>query len=130
MSDDELSESVEAGSNNIVEGVNQLKQGLQYLSRSLGIWLNRHPFLKWLIVPTVSALIGGFTLRILARGHEFFFGAVAPISRDVKVTVFPAPVGFTLWILSTAFILFAILGYFRFVILRQQIEDLESQIQD
>ena len=129
MSDGDLSESVKTGSNNLVEGVGLVKHGVHHLLRSLTMWLDRHRILKWVILTPVSALIGNFSIRALTQGYIYFFGATVPINRDVKVSVFPAPIGFTLWILSTGFVLFGILSYIRFVTLRQQVDDLEKQIQ-
>lgn len=128
MSDEDISENVKNGSDNILEGYNQLREGLHHLLRSLSIWVEGHPVLKWIILTPASAIIGKFGIQILTQGYVYFFGSTVPISRDVKVEVFPAPIGFTLWILLSAFVLLALLVYFRFVTLRQRIDELETQI--
>ena len=129
MSDGDLIGNIEEGSNNIIEGISRLREGLQHYSRSLSIWFEAHPLLKFVIGAPVSAIVGTIGLQILTWGYAYFFGATVPVSRDLKVEVFPAPVGFTLWVLLTCFVLFALLSYFRFVILRQRINQLENQIQ-
>lgn len=129
MSNDDVTDDLRKGSDNILKGVGRLRVGFSHFSRSLSIWFNNHPGLKWIILAPVSAIVGNIGIRLLTGVYIYFFGATVPISRDVEVEVFPAPIGFTLWILLWGFILFALLTYFRFVTLRQRIEDLEQQIQ-
>lgn len=130
MSDDNEPESIKKGSDNIVEGVNTLATGLNQVIGWLASWFNDHPLLKFIILAPLSGVIGHFGVRILSIAHIYFFGRIVPVGRDVKVQVFPAPVGFTLWILSTALILFVLLVYFRFVTLCRRIEDLERHMGD
>ena len=130
MSDDELSENVKKGSNSVIVGFCHLKEGLNHYVSSLSIWFEQHPWIKNGIMIGVSAIVGPILLRILTQIQIFLFGAVVPISRDVRVEIFPAPVGFTLWILSIGFVLLSLQAYFRFVSLRQRIEELERNVDD
>lgn len=129
MSDTDFSETVKEGSNNIIEGLSRLKEGIHHFSRSLSIWFSSHRLLKYLILAPVSAVIGSFGIQMLTQIYAYFFSVTVPISRDIEVSVFPAPIGFTLWVLLTGFILAAILVSIRFVKLRQRIDELEEQIQ-
>ncbi|MDR5672468.1 hypothetical protein RH858_04800, partial [Halalkaliarchaeum sp. AArc-GB] len=122
--------NIKKGSDNLIEAFTRLREGVHYLSRSLSIWFDRHPVLKWIILAPASAIIGGLGIRLLTGVYVYFFGATVPISRDVKVEVFPAPIGFTLWVLLFAFVLFVLLAYFRFVTLRQRLDELEKQTQE
>lgn len=126
MSDDEVSENVKKGSNSVIEGFYHLKQGVDHYVRSLSIWFEQHPWIKNGIMIVVSVIVGPVLLRILNQIQVYLFGAVVPIGRDISVEIFPVPIGFTLWILSVSFILITLQAYFRFVSLRQRVEELEN----
>jgi len=128
MSDDSLSENFEKGSNSVVEGLYHLKEGLNHYESSLNIWFEQHPWIKNGILLVVSAIVGPVLVQILTRIQIYLFGAVVPISRDVRVETFPAPIGFTLWILSIGFVLLSLQAYFRFVSMRQRIEEIEKNL--
>lgn len=130
MSDENQPDHFKRGSDNIYGGTRQLTKGLAQTSLWIGNWLNGHPILKFAVLAPVSTILGAVVIGILTSAHTYFFGAVGVISRDLKVQVFPAPVGFSLWILSITFAFFALLAYFRFVTLRQRITDLERMVDD
>ena len=87
MSDDDLSESVERGSNNMIEGVSKLRAGGHHFFRSLSIWFERHPILKWILIAPLSAVVGNYGIQILTWIYAYFFGATVSISRDAMVEV-------------------------------------------
>jgi hypothetical protein len=130
MSDDDPSESIKKGSNSVIAGFYHLKEGLNHYVSSLGSWFEQHPWIKNGIMLVVSATVGPVLLRVLTQIQIYLFGAVVPISRDVRVEIFPAPIGFTLWIFSIGFILLSLQAYFRFVSFRQRIEALEKNHDD
>ena len=130
MSDDDLSENLRQGSDNIVEGVRNLKDGIQQYTHSLSIWFGQHPLIKNAIILLISVVVSPILAQMLTQVHLYLFGAIVPISRDVKVEAFPAPIGFTLWVLSFVFILFILQAYFKFISLRQRIENIESKIKN
>lgn len=76
----------------------------------------------------ISTAISPVLLQILTRVQTYLFGAVVAVSRDISVEIFPAPVGFTLWILSIGFIALGLQSYIKFVSLRQRIEELEDHL--
>lgn len=130
MTDEDVSESVKKGSNNLIEASRRFINGIYYISCSVSIWFDHHPKLKWVILAPLSAGIGRIGIEIISWFHIYFFGAIVPMERDVTVAVFPAPIGLTLWVLSVFFILYVLASYFRFVTLRQRLDKLETQIED
>jgi len=72
MSDADFSETVKKGSNNMIEGLSQLKEGLHHFSRSLSIWFERHSFFKFIILAPISAVIGKFGIQILSQIYVYF----------------------------------------------------------
>jgi predicted lysophospholipase L1 biosynthesis ABC-type transport system permease subunit len=130
MADENFSETVEKSSDNLIEASRRFRSGLHYMSRSLSIWFDDHSKLKWIILTLLSSIIGRVAIEMISWFHIYFFGAIVPIQRDVTVSVFPAPIGFTLWVLSVLFILYVLASYFRFVALRQRLDELETQIED
>lgn len=128
MPDEDMSKNLKKGSNSVLEGLNHLKEGLNHYRNSLAIWFEQHWLIKNGILFLVSAMVGPILVQLINRIQIYFFGAVVPISRDVQVEIFPVPIGFTLWIFSIAFVLLSLQAYFRFVSLRQRIEELENNI--
>lgn len=129
MTDEEFSENVEKGSDNLIEAFRRFRYGLYHISRSVTIWFDHHPLLKWVILALLSTGTGIVAVEIISKLHSYFFGAIVPIQRDATVSVFPAPIGFTLWLFSVLFILYVLASYFRFVALRQRIDELEERVE-
>ena len=127
MSDGDSMDNLKQGSDDIVNGFQQLTGGTKQVTLSIASWFDAHPILKWVIITPISALIGNFAIRLLSASHAYFYGATVPINRDVKLEAFPLPVGFSLWLLTFAFVLLTISMYFRTVTLRQRIEELEKK---
>jgi len=130
MSEDDVSENVKKGSDNIVEGLSRLRDGLTQYYHSLSTSLENHPIIKFIVFAPVSAGIASLGLQAVNWISVYFFGATGIVSRDLRVQTFPAPIGFTLWVLLTLFVLFVILVYLRLVTLRQRIDSLEEQVQN
>ena len=128
MSDDEFSENVKKGSDSVREGFYHLKEGLNHYVSSLGVWFEQHPWIKNGILLVISAIVGPVFVQILSQMQIYLFGAIVPISRDVRVEIFPAPIGVTLWILSISFVLLSLQAYFRFISFRNRIEELENHL--
>jgi len=118
------------GSNSIANGVYNIRDGIVYLFGYFRDWLQNHPILKWVVLTPLSAGFGSLVIRLLNSTYVYFFGENVAISRDVEVEVFPAPIGFTLWLLLTITILITVTSYIKFVSLRQRIDELEKQIQE
>ena len=127
MSDDDSMNSLRQGSDDVIDGFRQLASGSKQISASIASWFDAHPILKWVIITPVSAFVGNLAIQLISAVHAYFYRATVPISRDIKLEVFPLPVGFSLWILTVAFVLLSISVYFRIVTLRQRIEDLEKK---
>jgi len=128
MPKEDLSESIKEGSNSVIEGFNHLKEGLNHYRDSLSIWFEQHWLIKNGILLLISAMVGPILVQLINRIQIYFFGAVVPINRDIQVEIFPVPIGFTLWIFSIVFILLSLRAYFRFISLRQRIEEIEKNI--
>jgi len=130
MPDEDFSESVKKGSDDLIEASRRIGSGIRYIFQSVSIWFDHHPKLNWIILAPLSAGIGRVAIEIISWFHIYFFGAIVPIQRDIAVAVFPAPIGFTLGVLSVFFILYVLVSYFKFIALRQRIDELETQIED
>ena len=105
-----------------------MKEGLNHYVSSLGVWFEQHPWIKNGILLVISAIVGPVFVQILSQMQIYLFGAIVPISRDVRVEIFPAPIGVTLWILSISFVLLSLQAYFRFISFRNRIEELENHL--
>lgn len=128
MSKGDISQNLQKAGDDFVEGARRFRDSLAYLTESISLFLDNHRLLKAAILLPVSAALGGAALHGIARVHLFLFGAIVPVSRDIEVTVFPAPIGTTLWILTVSIILLTLYLIIRLVTLRQRIEDLEDKV--
>ena len=128
MSDTDPSENVKKGSDNIIQSLNLLKQGLQHYILSIKASAKQHPIIASFILAPITTVAGGAIIKGLNSIYTYFFGATVAVSRDIAVKVFPAPVGFTLWILLTGFLLHSLLSYFRLKELDQKIKQIEQEV--
>lgn len=125
--DTPTTERLRKGSDELTEGLAKTTSGISRIILSLWDRLEGHPVLKTIIVASGSAVIGKTVWSVLGAAHTFFFGETAVISRDVSVQTFPAPLGFSVLVISVALVAVIIAGYLRFVSLRQRIEQLEAK---
>ena len=126
MASDDQEDSLREGSEDILQGVTHLSKGVRQVSRSISGWFDRHPYLKYLLLTTVSIAITPLILQVGAFLEGLIFSRTLPISRDVSVEVFPIPIGFSLWLVSGAFVFLFLFTYFRLVGLQMRVEELES----
>ena len=126
MADDSESKSLKEANEDIVTGVNLLKEGSHSILVNISGFLTNSLW-GWLLSLVIGAAIGGFVFRIIGLVHSYFFRKTIPVNRDITLeTLQGAPVGLSIVLLTIGLIIVAIFSYTRIVTLRQRVEKLEG----
>lgn len=129
MSDDDPSKDLKEGSDRLVDGVEEIGAAMGHFSRSISVWFNQHPVIRFVVLAPVSAVVGWALIQVVEFVQNLFYGRTAPIGRDIQLGTFPIPVGLSLWLLTILMVFVIFVGYFRFVSMRQKIERMEEKLE-
>lgn len=120
------SKHLKAASDSFRNGITGVFSGLVHLLRGFREWLNTHPLLGLLILAPISAIIADWIFRTIGAFYTLFYGKTAVISNDLLLTTLPIPVGLSIYILFTLWLLTTVFAYLRLSDLRERVEELES----
>lgn len=109
------------------EGLSGISAGIVLLIRGFWKWSNDHPIIRWIVIPIASGIIFKIFLRLSGRLYNFFYGQTVPISNDIILgTLGPFPVGLTIYLLGTVWIISMVVVLVKILELRERINELES----
>jgi len=120
------SERLKTGSNQLSSGILQTILGLMNISRSFPQKLDEYPKLKWLLNISFGGFLFNLLLRVGGDLHQYFFGGNVYTSGDIEVGTFPFPVGLSLWVIVNIWFVSILIIFVKYVELRKRVDKLEQ----
>jgi hypothetical protein len=117
---------IKATSDSLRDGVAEILSAFIYAIRGFWEWSDNHPFLRLLILAPVSAIVSSAVFRVLGSLYSLFYGSAVPISSDIMLQTLPLPVGLSIYLLFTLWLLTTVTAYLRLVELRERVDEIES----
>lgn len=113
-------------SDSLREGVSGILTASIYAVRGFWERLDNHPILRWVVLATAGAIVSKAIFNAVGFLSTFFYGSTVPISNDIMLQTLPLPVGLSIYLLFTLWLLTTVSAYLRLAELRERIDDLES----
>ena len=120
------SEPLKDASDSFLEGISGVLSGFVYLIRAFWVWTEDHPFLRLIILAPVSAFVSKAIFNLIGRIHSSFYGQAVPIQSDIMLQTLPLPVGLSIYLLFTLWLLTTVTAYIRIAELRERVDAIES----
>lgn len=124
---EESEEYLRIASDSMRDAVPELGRAVKYTVKGFRIRSREHPVLRGMVVALISSIFVKFAFRVFGVFYTTFYGNNVVVSTDLRVQTLPFPIGLSIYLLFTLWLLTTFSVYLRLADMREKIEQLESE---